>query len=609
MKKRALVAALICVFAAGCAQQTTDNTPIPTMGTTLATPAETDAEPTDTESESVTEEVTEPVQETIAEETPAETEPETEPVTTAAPEAEITSISNENIETVTEPVLAQAWTETAMSATMYVKQTDNNTGTVYARERAVIGATPIATYHDGDKVEVIAITDTNYYKLSTGAFIHTDYLTSSPVSKKKKVVTTAEEELIDDGDTAETTVTKKKKSTSADDGSEVVWEKDENAGSTDGKTKKKSTAAQSTVKSEGTVITLGNYTVDYSKRYAYKQLSETEQLFYQDIVNAVMSFNGGVGYRDGITEESALKVYITVLNAEPELFWMSGSGVMAMSSSMIFQFKETDPQKIAEMQKEIDTAAASILKNVKAKKSTINKIKTIYDKIIDINDFTLDGEGYNISIYNGLHGTKKGQLQCAGYAKTVQYLCDMAGVESMVIIGTTEFGSHAWNIVNVDGKYYNFDCTWGDPINSWDHKYIQYEFFLVPDSWIHGITHLNINNFVRNDGTKLHLFDPPACTQYAANYFYLSGIDLHFDNKADADKALKAQVDKAIANGSYVCEVLVTDKAVYDAMMSDAYWKELQKYARSKSSKVDKIKRQASYTKGVQVVHYDIVYK
>ena len=63
------------------------------------------------------------------------------------------------------------------------------------------------------------------------------------------------------------------------------------------------------------------------------------------------------------------------------------------------------------------------------------------------------------------------------------------------------------------------------------------------------------------------------------------------------------------ANGSYVCEVLVTDKAVYDAMMSDAYWKELQKYARSKSSKVDKIKRQASYTKGVQVVHYDIVYK
>ena len=608
MKKRILVCALVAVFAAGCAQQTSENS-IPTMMTTTFRTEEA----TDTEAESVTETETETETEAETSEeitlTEAETsaEEETEAAETEAPAEEITTLSNEDIELGAEPLpVAASWSETAMSATMYVKQTDNNTGTVYARERAVIGATPIATYHDGDKVEVIAITDTGYYKIKSGAFIHTDYLTSEKVTKKtvKKTTVTEEEELIDDGDTQETTVTKKTvKKTST--GTTAL--SDDTAVPAPAPVSSSASGAAATL--NGTVITAGNYTIDYTTRYAYQQLSDIEKQFYGDIVGAVINFNSGVGYRAGLTAEQALRVYITVLNNEPELFWMSGSGVMTMSSSMIFSFKEQNIDTINAMQKEIDTAAAAIVKKA-SKKSTVNKLKTIFDYIVDVNDFSLSSEGYNISIYNGLQGTKKGQLQCAGYAKTVQYLCDMLGVESTVVIGTTSEGeSHAWNVVSVDGKYYNFDTTWGDPINSWDSKYKQYEFFLVPDKWIHNITHFNINNFVRTNGEKIHLFDPPACTQYAANYFYLSGIDLHFDNKADADAALKKQVDKAIANGTYVCEVLVTDKGVYDEMMSESYWKAIQKYARSKSSKVDKVKRQASYTKGVQVVHYDIVYK
>ncbi|MBR4224527.1 MAG: hypothetical protein IKR73_06925 [Oscillospiraceae bacterium] len=617
MKKRILVCALAAVFAAGCAQQTAENS-IPTMETTTLI---TEEEPVDADAESVTEaapEVEDTVEETKTEKA-TETEA-TEPAVTEAPEPEMGTITNEDIESTADMLTAaSSWTETAMSAVMYVKQTDNNTGTVYARERAVIGSTPIATYHDGDKVEVIAVTDTGYYKIKSGAFIHTDYLTSDyvdkngNVKKRKKVTTvTEEEELIDDGDTQETTVTeeapkKKKKKTTEETvpAPEATWADPSMLPAPTGA----SALNDEKMNLNGTVITLGNYKVDYTTRYAYKQLSEVEQQFYGDVVAAVMSLNSGIGYRQGLTAEQALRVYITVLNNEPELFWMSGAGVMTMSSSMIFSFKEQNIETLHSMQDEIDTAAAKIVKKA-GKKSTINKLKVIFDTIVDMNDFSLSSEGYNISIYNGLHGTKKGQLQCAGYAKTVQYLCDMLGVQSTVVIGTTSEGeSHAWNVVSVDGKWYNFDTTWGDPINSWDSKYKQYEFFLVPDKWIHNITHFNINNFVRNTGEKIHLFDPPACTQYAANYFYLSGIDLHFDNKTDADKALKAQVDKAISNGTYVCEVMVTDKNVYDQMMSESYWKAIQKYAKSKSSKVDKVKRQSSYTMGVMVVHYDIVYK
>ncbi|MBQ8978502.1 MAG: hypothetical protein IJ080_01930, partial [Oscillospiraceae bacterium] len=263
MKKRILVCALVAVFAAGCALQTSENS-LPTMMTTTFRTEEA----TDTEAESVTETETETETEAETSEeitlTEAETsaEEETEAAETEAPAEEITTLSNEDIELGAEPLpVAASWSETAMSATMYVKQTDNNTGTVYARERAVIGATPIATYHDGDKVEVIAITDTGYYKIKSGAFIHTDYLTSEKVTKKtvKKTTVTEEEELIDDGDTQETTVTKKTvKKTST--GTTAL--SDDTAVPAPAPVSSSASGAAATL--NGTVITAGNSTIDYT---------------------------------------------------------------------------------------------------------------------------------------------------------------------------------------------------------------------------------------------------------------------------------------------------------------------------------------------------------
>lgn len=49
----------------------------------------------------------------------------------------------------------------------------------YAREEAVLGATTSKLYYFADEVDVVAKTDTGYYKLKDGTFIHSDYLTTS----------------------------------------------------------------------------------------------------------------------------------------------------------------------------------------------------------------------------------------------------------------------------------------------------------------------------------------------------------------------------------------------------------------------------------------------
>ena len=67
------------------------------------------------------------------------------------------------------------WTESKASGTKYVN-TD-----CYSRKKAVLGAETVKLYSVNDKVTVTAKTDTGYFKLSDGSFIHSDYLSDSKI--------------------------------------------------------------------------------------------------------------------------------------------------------------------------------------------------------------------------------------------------------------------------------------------------------------------------------------------------------------------------------------------------------------------------------------------
>lgn len=109
--------------------------------------------------------VTTKPQETKSAETTTTT---TKAVTTAKPKPATTTTA-----ATTKP--APEWTETKASGTKYVN-TD-----CYSRKKAVLGAETVKLYNVNDKVTVTAKTDTGYFKLSDGSFIHGDYLSDSKI--------------------------------------------------------------------------------------------------------------------------------------------------------------------------------------------------------------------------------------------------------------------------------------------------------------------------------------------------------------------------------------------------------------------------------------------
>lgn len=78
---------------------------------------------------------------------------------------------------------APEWTEEKVSATKYIN-TD-----CYSRKKAVLGAETVKIYNVNDKVKVVAKTNTGYFKLDTGAFVHGDYLSDNKVTVQTTTTT------------------------------------------------------------------------------------------------------------------------------------------------------------------------------------------------------------------------------------------------------------------------------------------------------------------------------------------------------------------------------------------------------------------------------------
>ena len=132
-------------------------------GTVIDRIDEPKAETTTAQTTATTAVTTTKPQETKSVETTTTT---TKAVTTAKPETTTTVAT-------TKP--APEWTEEKVSATKYVN-TD-----CYSRKKAVLGADTVKIYNVNDKVTVTAKTNTGYYKLDTGAYIHSDYLSDSKI--------------------------------------------------------------------------------------------------------------------------------------------------------------------------------------------------------------------------------------------------------------------------------------------------------------------------------------------------------------------------------------------------------------------------------------------
>lgn len=201
MSKRIMALILVALLLTGCASQAGTNTASNMGGTISISDFESELKSTSSSVTSEPEAESEPTTSVEATKKPAETT--TKPVEVTEKPAETTTKKpvESKPETTSTPATTKAstttasttkpapeWTETKVSGTKYVN-TD-----CYSRKKAVLGAETVKIYNVNDKVKVVAKTNTGYFKLDTGAFIHGDYLSDSKIVIQTTVATTTKKQ-------------------------------------------------------------------------------------------------------------------------------------------------------------------------------------------------------------------------------------------------------------------------------------------------------------------------------------------------------------------------------------------------------------------------------
>lgn len=122
----------------------------------------------------------------------------------------------------------------------------------------------------------------------------------------------------------------------------------------------------------------------------------------------------------------------------------------------------------------VDGRITEILKELKLTQARDDeKVKKIHDYIINLASY--DTLKKKSSAYDLL--INKSSV-CEGYALAAYRLFKEAGLESRIISGRGNGESHAWNLVKVEGKWYNIDLTWDDPVSRTGEAILSYKYFL-----------------------------------------------------------------------------------------------------------------------------------
>ena len=229
-----------------------------------------------------------------------------------------------------------------------------------------------------------------------------------------------------------------------------------------------------------------------SKEINYRMLlDKKEKNMYEEIIENFINYktsfvvsmdNFDYSY-DSLYFDKISEITNIIFMDHPELFYI---GTFSMSKERGSNNVTIKPSYL--MSKDEYT------KNIEEIKLIINKVKEDtkeldeYEKVKYVYDYIGKSNTYgNVKDYMGQSAysafNKELSPVCAGYSKASQILLSNIGINSLLIFGDAEYAlflgdAHAWNVVEIDKKYYLYDVTMSSNLDGKEF----YRGFLIDDN-------------------------------------------------------------------------------------------------------------------------------
>ena len=235
-----------------------------------------------------------------------------------------------------------------------------------------------------------------------------------------------------------------------------------------------------------------------NQSFYYSNLSDIQKNIYTCVANGVKKYENSFVLQnyEVIDSDTTMKDVEKSMQAffadHPEVFYVDNEYTISTKKTLFNSYVELNitytintKEELDSKINEIDTKINEYLNDVEGKNG-FNAELVLHDKI-----------GQKVEYFNyekiedvpqechSIYGAfLDGKAVCDGFSKALQILLDRKGIENILVLGTLENESHAWNLVKLEDEWYNVDLTSDKAIKDVDANIILHTYFNATTSKI-----------------------------------------------------------------------------------------------------------------------------
>lgn len=212
------------------------------------------------------------------------------------------------------------------------------------------------------------------------------------------------------------------------------------------------------------------YNFDGKYYYLYSKLKPDLKKLYEKIYSGLIDTRKSIIIDGKYNADLVFTIKDFVIRDHPEIFWDGGgssvwSGSDGYVNKMDLRYK-FQGNELLKKKKELNNAISHFVEGLEGK-TLLEKERLIHDRLAEELEYE----------FNDLDQTSYGSLVnkravCAGYSRGFQLLMRIVGMPCFYLSGLAQgsedksWERHGWNIVEINGQYYNVDLTWDHVIIS-----------------------------------------------------------------------------------------------------------------------------------------------
>jgi hypothetical protein len=301
-----------------------------------------------------------------------------------------------------------------------------------------------------------------------------------------------------------------------------------------------------------------------SDNYYYNHLTPEQKKLYKKLASGMRLFSKSISLPIRPINEIGM-VYEYVCYDNPDMFCVSG-----------ISYRNDLYKKRCVIQPTYKHKRLFALEKTKTVQEFLHNFdaamtKSDYEKALYVHDYCLDNFKYDYS--GGEHANSilgcilNRAAVCEGIAKFAKLALDYLGIESIFVpgkatdpLGGQDVENHAWNIVNIEGRFYHLDITFDMTISEQSKRY---DYFCLSDEDI------------KKDHSMIA--DVPRCETKGKDYYSLNKLAVK------GPKGLESFIGSNLKQGNRKIVV-----KLLDAKFSEKLLEKISKIAQNQCSAINK---------------------